>query len=132
MSKELEALKRTRYNSSIEVVDDFDVIEKALQRLETIENANPNEALKCLEKLEIQITNRIILNEEEQLNFCNTIKQALLKAQEQEKVLKILFEKNVTIFWLKECKSLEEYNYNTADYMKLTQEEFDLLKRWIE
>ena len=66
------------------------------------------------------------------LRYCNEIKQALIKAQEQEKVLKILFEKNVTIFWLKECKSLEEYNYNTADYMKLTQEEFDLLKRWIE
>lgn len=40
MSKELEALKIVKYNSSKEVVEAFDVIEKGLQRLEAIEKEN--------------------------------------------------------------------------------------------
>lgn len=43
MSKELEALKKVKYNSSKEVVEAFDVIEEGLKRLESIDNANPSE-----------------------------------------------------------------------------------------
>ena len=59
------------------------------------------------------------------------LQKALLKAQEQEKVLEIIFKKNVSIFWVRECKNVEEYNYNIPDYLQLIQEEFDLLKRWL-
>ena len=44
------------------------------------------------------------------------------------KALEIIKEKNVNMFWLKECFNLEQYNYNMADYMKLTEEEFRILK----
>lgn len=46
-----------------------------------------------------------------------------------QKVLKIVFEKNVQVNNLKKCKTLEEYNILwTTD--ELTQEEFDTLKEW--
>ena len=54
---------------------------------------------------------------------------SLLKAQEQEKVLEIINEKEVNISSLK-AYDLEEYNMIYEN--KLTQEEFDLLKRWME
>lgn len=58
MSKELEALYRlaTRNSGnhrSIEEVDkDFKIIEKALKDYESIDNANPSEALECLERID--------------------------------------------------------------------------------
>ena len=77
--------------------------------------------------------------------FCKNIenlKNKLLKAQEQEKVLSIIKEKNVDISLLKECKNESEYNIEVQCHNenlmkplewwirgKLTQEEFDLLKR---
>ena len=72
------------------------------------------------------------------------IREALIKAQEQEKVLEIIKEKNVDILALKDCierelmgnikSALEYYNenyYTLDDGLKLTEEEFDLLKRWL-
>lgn len=77
----------------------------------------------------------------------DTIKQALIKAQEQEKVLEIIKEKEVDVHLLKACitcytDSLNAYNSeikklysNHKDYQNkplsfylLTQEEFDILK----
>ena len=83
------------------------IIEKALQRLESIDNAEPSEALECLEKLKgMEIssmpfsdeygTQEVDLNDirkvGSQLNtdfreYTATIKQALLKAQEPKKYL---------------------------------------------
>ena len=75
----------------------FDIIEQALQRLEAIDNAKPSEAFECLNKIvesfnetttgmnglgEVVVTNDLIYGFKEELN---TIKQALVKAQEQEK-----------------------------------------------
>lgn len=42
------------------------------------------------------------------------IKQALLKAQEQEKVLEIIFKKNVDMYSLRRCETVEEYNTHFA------------------
>lgn len=76
-------------------------------------------------------------------NLREIIKKELKEAQEQEKVLKIIDEKNVDINGLKKCieldlpltdeQRLHKYNH---DYMmigmkQLTQEEFELLKRWL-
>lgn len=57
------------------------------------------------------------------------------KAQEQEKVLEIIKEKNVDILTLnswfsKGIGDLKTYNYDLEDEDKLTQEEFDLLKKY--
>lgn len=104
-------------------------IKEKLQRLEAIDNAKSSEALECLEGLNCG------LKDDRAIHITigyfdkayNTIKQALLKAQEQEKVLNILFEKNVQINSLKKCKTVEEYNILwTTDI--LTQEEFNLFK----
>ena len=64
-----------------------------------------------------------------------------LKAQEQEKVLSIIKEKrvNVDLFWNDFIDNgfgyhyyLEKwYKYQSTDKQKLTEEEFDLLKRWL-
>ena len=87
---------------------DFEIVESALNRLETIDNAEPSEALECLEKLngmEISSmpfsdeygTQEVDLNDirkvGSQLNtdfreYIDTIKQALLKAQEPKQYLK--------------------------------------------
>ena len=95
MSKELEALldlfnAANRFNNepykfnTLELFERKQIIEQALKRLEAIDNAEPSEALECLEALEQDIKDRVILAEDRQLKLCAVIKQSLLKAQEQE------------------------------------------------
>jgi len=77
--------------------------------------------------------------------MANNIKQTLLKAQENKKVLEIIKKKRVNVDELLDCirlcntdnEALEEYNHKVSliwndpnDYL-LTKEEFDLLKRWL-
>lgn len=96
MTKELEALDR---NMVVIREKDYAIIEKALQRLEAIDNSNPSEALECLE----EIYNWIYCNcggttyeDDVKLDKIRKIvEQALIKAQEQEKALEILKEKEV-------------------------------------
>lgn len=103
MSKELEAwnfvrkdktnklkLTKEKYNEFAGIVD------KALARLEAIDNANPSEALKLAELLEcdLQATNDLVtrtINGYDYLDILETIKQALINAQEKEKE-KLLFK----------------------------------------
>lgn len=122
MSKEyLEAFGRitlhTEYDNdgsydSLNFEDDCKLVDEALERLESIDNSNPSEALECLEKLKgMEIssmpfsdeygTQEVDLNDirkvGSQLNtdfreYTATIKQALLKAQEQEKENELLKE----------------------------------------
>lgn len=53
---------------------------------------------------------------------------------EQQKVLKIIFEKSVDIDFLKSADTFEEYNklikFKAPFAAELTQEEFDTLKEW--
>lgn len=150
MSKELEALNTIKntlediqfYNRNVKIdnsiYDLFDTIEN---RLEAIDNANPSEALKTLEILDNTISpllEPILAEYEDDLSDKITanyfaLKQALLKAQVQEKVLEIINKKTVGIFQLKCCKNVDEYNdLKFNDNEKLTQEEFELLKRYFE
>lgn len=60
-------------------------------------------------------------------------KNKQLKAEnaEYKRVLKIMFGKKVSIFQLSCCKNVNEYNdLKFKDNEKLTEEEFDTLKRW--
>ena len=98
MSKELEALEDIAiYNCNgvlqISDTEEYEIIKKALQRLEAIDNAKPSEALECLEELG---THRIEYREGFELGYTKTmpfkstieykiIQQTLLKAQEQKK-----------------------------------------------
>ncbi len=166
-----------------DMVDDEDkaIIEQALQRLESIDNANPSEALEKLDYIENEIK---FAYDDDYVSYDYTddveyIKQALLKlqeleamaeeydlqpyqireallvfcmmnsagykvsdiekAQEQEKVLKIIKEKNVDVQYLRyEAVDVRMYNdyvsqlnkVSTINHSSLTEEEFDLLKRY--
>ena len=79
----LEALEHIYYGS--QGYGETDKYYKYLKEyLESIDNANPNEALKCLKLIEDAIETKMGLGVVNAY-LINTIKQALLKAQEQEK-----------------------------------------------
>lgn len=61
--------------------------------------------------------------------FETTIKQALLKAQEMEKVLEIIKEKVMSLVSIEDGRVWDNELYGSNE---LTEEEFDLLKRWLE
>lgn len=97
MNKELDAFNRIEQevNGCICIYhieeNDINIVKQALQRLEAIDNANPSEALK-----EIGILrgfNKVELKDDKNVNkSLDIIKQALVKAQEQEKENEILKE----------------------------------------
>jgi hypothetical protein len=89
MSKELEALEiigKLYLINDEQVKDwdkrDFNILKSALQRLESIENVSPSEALKFFVNMQGRIARYISTIE------YTTIKQALLKSQEPKKYLK--------------------------------------------
>lgn len=90
----------------------FESLEKDLERLEQIDNAKPSEALECLENLEKEKEFDVVsqnfdyhyLMSKDQVDI---IKQALIKAQEQDKILELL----------KKCyyaSSIDETLYKTS------------------
>lgn len=150
VSKELDALERVDdyvdkdydYCQRGDYSKDYKLIKQALQRLEAIDNANPSKAMdymkslfKCWEHLVKKDNLEIKEVELEKYIFkenYDAIKQALIKAQEQEKVLEIIKKKNVLINGLKHSMTLGLYNKCLDDDMILTQEEFELLKRYFK
>ena len=107
MSKELEALNGLfdliHCQESFEKAQKyFDIIEEALHRLESIDNAEPSEALKSLEDIyrnAVFISDYDVFGKQHPTNIspetnksisvqCDTIKQALLKAQKPKQYLK--------------------------------------------
>ena len=131
-----------------------------LLKYKQMDNSNPNEALECLEEVKGYRTggiNSVEVYLEETENY-DVIKKTLIKEQELEKeneilkgqmkyltevvtefqkILKIIKEKNVDIWLLKSCLTLELYNFSitkmdNCKVFNLTQEEFDTLKRWLE
>lgn len=117
-------------------------IKNMVQRLESTDNANPSEALECLKQIEDVIETKIGLGVVNTY-LINIIKQALIKAQEQEKVLEIIFEKNVNVYYFKDelafwNLSYEYYINNFSSFHNgpaikmLDEEEFELLKQYFE
>ena len=106
----------------------YNVLKQVLTELKAIKEAKPSEALRCLEELRSNLG--VIYDD-----TLNAIEQALLKAQEQDKALEIIKEKDVDTFYLRQCfkvkDGLEKYNNCFKVGYKLKEEEFDLLKRWI-
>jgi len=127
-------------------------IEQALLKLQSIKESNPNEALKILEEVKYAPSfmggndrYRTYLGSDKLYeNDINIIKQYILKSQEQEKVLDTVIKKEVNIMhFSEEIKELGEkftyefyllefdnYHYFVKEENKLTQEEFELLKRY--
>jgi len=135
MNKCLEALERIWQDINIDNdyrndFKDLEMIKQALLELQAIKNAEPSEALECLKN--IKEIGKDCLDDCCDTWF-NIIKQALLKAQEQEKALNTTKEKNVNCQGLMACETVEEYNEPSNYFLhKLTQEEFDLLKRYFK
>lgn len=67
--------------------EEIDIVNNALLELKAINEANPSEALECLERLgaEKLARGQLIRNDDKIDPYINTIKQALIKAQEQKK-----------------------------------------------
>lgn len=144
MNKELEALEELLEDKAIKdyilyncLDENFILIRKALQRLEAIDNAKPSEALECLEDMyELVNDLKVVFNQQDDTRIkkkLDTIKQALLKAQVQEKVLSIIIDREVSVqsFRRKNYKDYEDYCYRSSIYENstlLTEEEFSLLK----
>lgn len=96
MSKVLESLERLAMPDELHIkeckklgiglTEDYDVVEQALKRLESIDNADPSEAMKCLNRM----LGYASLDEndfEEVSDDYDAIKQTLLKAQEPKHYL---------------------------------------------
>lgn len=88
------ATRNSGNHRSIEEVDkDFKIIEKALKDYESIDNANPSEALEEIKTL--RGFNQVELNNDKNINkSLDVIEQALLKAQGQKKVLNEVLKLN--------------------------------------
>lgn len=115
MNKELDAFNRIMgtygtTNSLEGTYDDFLIIKKALQRLESIDNANSNEALEGIEDLRSNLG--VIYN-----STLDTIEQYILKAQEQEKFIDIVKRKGMFIS-AKELNAMNTYE----DYKSVINE----------
>lgn len=152
MSKELDEAWTTICHYNDEIIHDMgseyvenplkeeiDIVNNALLELKAIKEANPSEALTEIFNIIYNLDCGTTYEQDKKLDECRkTIKQALLKAQEQEKVLEIIKEKRVIVDLLID-NNLEDYNnkiiiiygYALSTGRLLTQEEFDLLKRWL-
>lgn len=131
----------------------FDIIEEALQRLQDIDNMNPNEALgymkslfKSWENLAKKEKDSLEIKEVEIEKYFfrenyDTIRQAFIKAQEQEdksKAFDLINEKDIDVKLLKWAyPSVEAYNTKVRmekDYWwrkELTKEEFEFIGRMV-
>lgn len=155
MSKEyLEAFNRialhTEYDNNsaydcLKFENDCKLVEQALQRLDQIENSNPSEALEDFKIIKFKTINA---GYDYGYKVWDKIEQALIKAQEQEKVLEIIKEKGYDDYLLEEFDIFEAYKKNMDKFYAnqlvidwndkkqlvelriYNEEEFDLLKRW--
>lgn len=142
--KELEALERLAMPDELHIkeckklgiglTEDYDVVEQALLELQAIKEANPSEALECLEALEQDIKDRVILAEDRQLKLCAVIKQALLKAQKEHNALEIIKKtKNIKVsFYENGSGKHYKIEFDKTRNQTITEEEFNLLKEVLE
>lgn len=182
MSKELEALKQVNeLIKSVEeyknktgkdnpticmseklLISIQNALQPALQRLEEIDNAEINEAFECVDYIEKKLAGLRYECKRTKNHRCDdlfiqehifdAIKQALIKAQEQEKVLSIIKGKCLhtdNLNYVAVCINYDMYKEKMSekhdtvvikidwndrellDCLKLlTQEEFELLKRY--
>lgn len=80
------------------------------EELESIDNAEPSEALKCI--LDIKNNYKFYVHNKKDIDYqCNTIKQALLNAQENvrsEEILQKYYQEGITLDSVRELKKENE------------------------
>lgn len=107
--------------------EEINIIEKELQHLERIDNSNPSEAMQCLENLCDEFP---ILKKDYKI-----INQALIKSQENEKVLKeiiILINDLEPTFNRKGMVSIDDDNLGTFIKDYFIDNASELLKRYFK
>ena len=137
-----EELKNKQDWSCVACKEEHEQLLEWLKELQAIKSAELSEALDKFDYIGNDIK---FAYDDDYVSYDYTddveyIKNTLIKAQEQEKVFEIIFEKNVDIIAIKESKTLEEYNRNAWEVehygrykgyrLQLTEEEFNLLKEW--
>lgn len=131
-----------------EISNACNVVNQSLTELKAIKEAKPSEAITYINAL-IKENDNDIKNQnntgfdidtqakwvkylEHKSTMLSTIKQTLLKAQENEKVLEIIRKKLIDTVYLRLCfktsNGLEKYNNCHKVGYKLTEEEFELLR----
>ncbi len=173
MSKELKVLEETLKDLECDLAEDDNPylrdrycklldLKQTLQKLEAIKNAKPSEALKCLNYFEknsclamVCVANN--LKERDYRLALDTIRQVLLKTQEQEKenakykkafniIKKKGFDKSIKDYkdydiWLEEkieqfSKSIEKHpailNWEIFEDFTYNREEFYFLKEMLK
>ena len=121
------------------------LLKDELSKYKAIDNANPSEALECLDRLKnIALSDldsipaaAIPICEKynnEVMESYETLEQALLNAEKEHKALEIIKEKEVNMQVFNQCEDVETYNkvYIKQKDRQLTQEEFKLLKEVLE
>lgn len=124
MSKELEALEGmfdliTSQQSFEEAQKCYYIIEEALERLEAFDNANPSEALECLEIMYDLYCAGYGINDER----FKTIKQALIQAEKDKEEIKRLD----IISKLVGDENSVKFEYNGKEIVAITSNRFEKL-----
>ena len=113
-----DAITKHQYDYYENELQTLESIEKSLNRLESIDNSNPSEALECVDKLEqvieeITISNADLRNTLKASVSLAIIKQSLLKAQKEHNSINLLMREL-------ECKDFAELRkYARCGYEKL-------------
>jgi L-rhamnose mutarotase len=117
MTKELEVVRKLQHCGVEEYRMALENVEKILLEYEKIKNSNPSEALDGFRgfKNGMITNNAICITKSYFDDKFPVIESALLKAQEQDKenaeykrVLKIIFEKKVDTFYLRQCFKVKD------------------------
>ena len=128
MSKELEEIKSIvaihfgalgflNPCENEQILKDRDKVLNALNRLESIDNAEPSEALKKLDDISYLVLNEIddLKNKELWKSYFNNIKQALIKAEKEHNSINLLMQEL-------DCKDFAELRkYARCGYEKLNK-----------
>ena len=110
-----DTVTKHKYDYYENELQTLESIEQALQRLESIDNSNPSEALECVDKILGYFGKAQI--ETMTLSKCDvlTIKQALLKAQKEHKALDLLMQEL-------DCKDFADLRkYARCGYEKMNE-----------
>jgi len=154
MKKELEEALERLYKCNDEDYTlgyqqhDYKLLQQAILELKAIKKSNPSEALEGLKHIKKYYVPQPC--SAKTYDYLEAIEQALLKAQEQSKVLEVIFEKGFDrsikdydnyAIWLEYKteqfdKAIEKHptilNWDVFDNFTYTQEEFDIIRNYFK
>jgi len=110
--------------------EDYEIVEKALQRLKKFDKK-----YKEFNEMGLDFIIKLYENDLVIGVLCKTLKDATKNIGKYKEVLTIIKEKRVDLCILTDCDNVNEYNKSLGNFRpvedRLTYEEFDLLKRWL-